>query len=140
MNETLTRLLIVEDDLALQKQMCWAFDQYETIVAGDRESAMAMVRRHEPAVVTMDLGLPPHADDPTEGLRLLGHHGWRRHLSNAVHSGRQHDDGARGPERRHGVEDVPDQRPIRQTMHHFRQIGLHARALARGKDDRGKPR
>src|ERR1700682_2895224 len=68
MNETLTRLLIVEDDLALQKQMCWAFDQYETIVAGDRESAMAMVRRHEPAVVTMDLGLPPHADDPTEGL------------------------------------------------------------------------
>jgi Response regulator containing CheY-like receiver, AAA-type ATPase, and DNA-binding domains len=71
MNETLTRLLIVEDDLALQKQMCWAFDQYETIVAGDRESAMAMVRRHEPAVVTMDLGLPPHADDPTEGLQLL---------------------------------------------------------------------
>src|ERR1700674_709283 len=71
MNETLTRLLIVEDDLALQKQMCWAFDQYETIVAGDRESAMAMVRRHEPAVATMDLGLPPHADDPTEGLRLL---------------------------------------------------------------------
>src|SRR6266404_5635578 len=71
MNETRTRLLIVEDDLALQKQMCWAFDQYETIVAGDRESAMAMVRRHEPAVVTMDLGLPPHADDPSEGLQLL---------------------------------------------------------------------
>jgi ActR/RegA family two-component response regulator len=71
MNETRTRLLIVEDDLALQKQMCWAFDQYETIVAGDRESAMAMVRRHEPAIVTMDLGLPPHADDPTEGLQLL---------------------------------------------------------------------
>jgi two-component system NtrC family response regulator len=71
MNETRTRLLIVEDDLALQKQMCWAFDQYETIVAGDRESAMAMVRRHEPAVVTMDLGLPPRADDPTEGLQLL---------------------------------------------------------------------
>jgi len=71
MNETRTRLLIVEDDPALQKQMCWAFDQYETIVASDRESAMAMVRRHEPAVVTMDLGLPPHADDPTVGLQLL---------------------------------------------------------------------
>src|ERR1700676_1967221 len=71
MNEKRTRLLIVEDDPALQKQMCWAFDQYETIVAGDRESAMAMVRRHEPAVVTMDLGLPPHADDPTVGLQLL---------------------------------------------------------------------
>ncbi len=71
MSEARTRLLIVEDDPALQKQMCWAFDQYETIVASDRESAVAMVRRHEPAVVTMDLGLPPRPDDPTEGLQLL---------------------------------------------------------------------
>ena len=71
MNETRRHLLIVEDDPALQKQMCWAFDQYETIAAGDRESAIASVRRHEPAVVTMDLGLPPHPDDPTEGLQLL---------------------------------------------------------------------
>jgi len=64
-------LLIVEDDPALQKQMQWAFDQYETIVANDRESAIAQVRRFEPAVITMDLGLPPQPDDPTEGLRLL---------------------------------------------------------------------
>jgi two-component system NtrC family response regulator len=71
MNEPRRRLLIVEDDPALQKQMCWAFDQYETIVAGDRESAIAQVRRHEPAVITMDLGLPPRPDDPTEGLQLL---------------------------------------------------------------------
>jgi two-component system NtrC family response regulator len=71
MNETRRHLLIVEDDPALQKQMCWAFDQYETLVAGDRESAVSMVRRHEPAVVTMDLGLPPRPDDPTEGLQLL---------------------------------------------------------------------
>ena len=58
-------LLIVEDDPALQKQMRWAFDQYETVVADDRESAIAQLRRHEPAVVTMDLGLPPAPDDPT---------------------------------------------------------------------------
>ena len=64
-------LLIVEDDLALQKQMRWAFDSNETVVADDRESAIAQVRRHEPAVVTMDLGLPPHPDDPTEGFELL---------------------------------------------------------------------
>jgi two-component system NtrC family response regulator len=64
-------LLIVEDDPALQKQMQWAFDKYETIVATDRESAIAQLRRYEPAVVTMDLGLPPFPDDPTEGLRLL---------------------------------------------------------------------
>jgi two-component system NtrC family response regulator len=64
-------LLIVEDDPALQKQMRWAFDQYETVVADDRESAIAQVRRHEPAVITLDLGLPPQPDDPAEGLRLL---------------------------------------------------------------------
>ncbi len=64
-------LLIVEDDPALQKQMQWAFDQYETIVASDRESALAQLRRYEPAVVTMDLGLPPLPDDASEGLRLL---------------------------------------------------------------------
>jgi two-component system NtrC family response regulator len=71
MSEKRRPLLIVEDDPALQKQMRWAFDKYETVVADDRESALAQLRRHEPAVVTMDLGLPPAPDDPTEGMRLL---------------------------------------------------------------------
>jgi len=65
-------LLIVEDDPALQKQMRWAFDGFETVVADERESAIAQMRRHEPAVVTMDLGLPPTPDDVTEGFALLG--------------------------------------------------------------------
>lgn len=65
-------LLIVEDDPALQKQMRWAFDEYETVLASDRESAIAQLRRVEPAVVTMDLGLPPAPDDVTEGFALLG--------------------------------------------------------------------
>jgi two-component system NtrC family response regulator len=64
-------LLIVEDDPALQKQMRWAFDKYETVVADDRDGAIAQLRRHEPAVITMDLGLPPRPDDPSEGLKLL---------------------------------------------------------------------
>jgi two-component system NtrC family response regulator len=71
MTEPRRPLLIVEDDPALQKQMLWAFDQYETIVASDRPTAIAQVRRFEPAVVTMDLGLPPHPDDAVEGLSLL---------------------------------------------------------------------
>jgi two-component system NtrC family response regulator len=71
MSESRRPLLIVEDDPALQKQMQWAFDKYETIVAGNREQAITQLRRFEPAVVTMDLGLPPHPDDPTEGLQLL---------------------------------------------------------------------
>lgn len=64
-------LLIVEDDLALQKQMRWAFDKNEVVVASDVETAINQVRRYEPAVVTMDLGLPPSANDTTQGFELL---------------------------------------------------------------------
>ncbi len=64
-------LLIVEDDPALLKQLRWAFDGYETLTAVDRESALQQVRRHQPPVVTMDLGLPPDADSVSEGFRLL---------------------------------------------------------------------
>ena len=65
------KLLIIEDDPGLQKQLRWSFDNYEVLVAGDRETALAHVRRHEPAVVTMDLGLPPDPDGATEGLATL---------------------------------------------------------------------
>ncbi|MBU6270589.1 MAG: PEP-CTERM-box response regulator transcription factor [Betaproteobacteria bacterium] len=64
-------LLVVEDDLGLRKQMRWSFDRYEVVFAEDRESAIAALRRHEPAVVTLDLGLPPDPDSPAEGLRTL---------------------------------------------------------------------
>lgn len=64
-------LLIIEDDLGLQKQLRWNFDQYSVSVASDRESALAMVRRHMPAVVTMDLGLPPDPEGSSEGLATL---------------------------------------------------------------------
>lgn len=69
--EKLRPLLIVEDDPALQKQLRWSFDQFETLTAGDRESALAQIHRHAPPVVTMDLGLPPDADSVSEGFRLL---------------------------------------------------------------------
>jgi len=72
MSEKPRTLLVVEDDPALQKQMRWAFDQNEVVLAKDRESAVAALRRHEPAVITMDLGLPPEPDSPNEGFRLLG--------------------------------------------------------------------
>ncbi|HEX2829521.1 MAG TPA: PEP-CTERM-box response regulator transcription factor [Burkholderiales bacterium] len=71
MSEAARVLLIVEDDPALQKQMRWAFDGYQTVTAADREEALAQVRRHSPAVITMDLGLPPNPDSPEEGLKLL---------------------------------------------------------------------
>ncbi len=64
-------LMVVEDDPALQKQIKWSFDQYEVITASDRETALAQVKRYQPAVVTMDLGLPPDPDAVSEGFRLL---------------------------------------------------------------------
>ena len=64
-------LLIVEDDPGLQKQMRWSFDGYEVLLAEDRESALRKLRRFEPPVVTLDLGLPPDADGASEGLATL---------------------------------------------------------------------
>jgi len=65
------KLLVIEDDPGLQKQLRWSFDDCNVAVASDRESALAQIRRHEPAVVTMDLGLPPDPDGATEGLATL---------------------------------------------------------------------
>ena len=69
--EKMRSLLIVDDDLALQKQIKWSLDQFESVTAHDRESALVQLRRHSPAVVTMDLGLPPDPDSVSEGFKLL---------------------------------------------------------------------
>ncbi len=65
------KLLVVEDDPGLQDQLRWCFDRYEVIVAGDRAVAMTQLRKHQPPVVTLDLGLPPDADGISEGLATL---------------------------------------------------------------------
>ena len=70
-DQKLRPLLIVEDDPALQKQLRWSFDKFEALTASDRESALAQLHRNNPAVVTMDLGLPPDADSVSEGFLLL---------------------------------------------------------------------
>ncbi len=64
-------LLVVEDDEGLQAQLKWAYDDFEVVPALDRESAIAALRAHEPAVVTLDLGLPPDPDGTTEGFAVL---------------------------------------------------------------------
>jgi len=65
------KLLIIEDDAGLQRQLRWAYDDYEVVVAGDRREAIDAVRAEEPAVVTLDLGLPPDPDGVTEGFATL---------------------------------------------------------------------
>ena len=71
MADTRPKLLIVEDDAGLQRQLRWAYDDYEVIVAGDRREAIDAVRAEEPAVVTLDLGLPPDPDGVSEGFATL---------------------------------------------------------------------
>ncbi len=64
-------LLIVEDDEGLQAQLKWAYEDFEVIIAGDRDSAIAALRSEAPAVVTLDLGLPPDPDGTSEGFAVL---------------------------------------------------------------------
>jgi two-component system NtrC family response regulator len=73
MNETDERpvLLIVDDDLGLHKRARGSLDRYRVVCAESREAALVQLRRHEPAVVALDLGLPPDPDTPAEGLRAL---------------------------------------------------------------------
>ena len=70
-SKPLPKLLIVEDDPGLQAQLKWAYEDFEVIVAGDRASAIAALRSEEPAVVTLDLGLPPDPDGTSEGFAVL---------------------------------------------------------------------
>ncbi len=65
------KLLIVEDDEGLQRQLRWAYDDYQIIIAGDRTSAIDALRAEEPDVVTLDLGLPPDPDGTAEGFATL---------------------------------------------------------------------
>ncbi|MGF7169026.1 two-component system NtrC family response regulator [Sphingobium xanthum] len=71
MSDTRPKLLIVEDDAGLQRQLRWAYDGYQLFIAGDREEALDVLRSEEPPVVTLDLGLPPDPDGISEGMAVL---------------------------------------------------------------------
>jgi two-component system NtrC family response regulator len=69
--DTRAKLLIVEDDEGLQRQLRWAYDDYEVLVASNRDAAINLLRSEEPPVVTLDLGLPPDPNGVTEGFATL---------------------------------------------------------------------
>ncbi|WP_413437530.1 PEP-CTERM-box response regulator transcription factor [Sulfuriferula sp. GW1] len=71
MSDNKPTLLVVEDDPGLQKQLRWSLDGYDIQLAADREAALNQIRRFEPAVVLLDLGLPPFPDSAEEGLATL---------------------------------------------------------------------
>ncbi len=67
-----SKLLIVDDDEEIRTQMKWALaSDYEIFLAEDRASAIDTFRTAQPSAVLLDLGLPPHPGNPTEGLAIL---------------------------------------------------------------------
>jgi len=66
------KLLIVDDDANLRTQMKWALtEDYEVLLAEDRPTALSAVAKEKPAVVTLDLGLPPKPAGVEEGFAAL---------------------------------------------------------------------
>lgn len=65
-------LLIVEDDDGLHSQYSWALKKdYVVHFSTDRVSAISDFRKIRPAVVLLDLGLPPDPSNASEGLATL---------------------------------------------------------------------
>lgn len=71
MSDSNKHLLIVEDDEGLQSQLRWCFDDFEVTICGSRPEAIAQLRRNQPGVVLLDLGLPPDPGGVTEGFETL---------------------------------------------------------------------
>ena len=66
------KLLIVDDDEEIRSQMKWALiEDYDVQVAEDRPTALETFNAQKPAVVLLDLGLPPSPGETTEGLAVL---------------------------------------------------------------------
>ncbi|MCF8474592.1 MAG: PEP-CTERM-box response regulator transcription factor [Emcibacter sp.] len=64
-------LLVVEDDPGLQRQYKWNFEDYKVSIVGERKQALNVMENENPAVVTLDLGLPPDPDGTSEGFKTL---------------------------------------------------------------------
>ena len=67
----LPRVMFVEDDPNIQRQLRWSFTQYKLLLASDRAGALAQLATERPPVVVLDLGLPPEPDGVGEGMATL---------------------------------------------------------------------
>lgn len=65
-------ILLVEDDKAVRKQICFSLEKKFTILeAQNRKETVKILKENDIDVVVLDLGLPPSENTPTEGLKLI---------------------------------------------------------------------
>ncbi len=65
-------LLIIDDDLGIQKQLKWGVENVEQVeFATDRISGLKKAKLISPQVVLLDLGLPPDETNASEGIAAL---------------------------------------------------------------------
>jgi DNA-binding response OmpR family regulator len=66
------RILIVDDEEAITRQLFWSLcDDYDVLTANDLPTAVRRATAYEPELSILDLHLPPNADAPDIGLRIL---------------------------------------------------------------------
>ena len=66
------KVLLVEDDADIREQLKWALEsEYLVLEAEDRSTALELFKVERPAIVALDLGLPPDCDGVSEGLGVL---------------------------------------------------------------------
>jgi len=71
-HESPRKLLVVDDDEQIRKQIQWALaGDYEVFAANDRDDAIGTFQSEDIPVVLLDLGLPPKPRDASEGLATL---------------------------------------------------------------------
>jgi two-component system NtrC family response regulator len=66
------KLLVIEDENSVAKQLRWGLDEeYEITIVSDASQARPLLASGVFPVTTLDLGLPPYPDTPQQGFELL---------------------------------------------------------------------
>ncbi|MCD6232337.1 PEP-CTERM-box response regulator transcription factor [Candidatus Aerophobetes bacterium] len=66
------KILIVDDDKYLRKQIYWAFKKYYRLLEAENgEEALKVMKKNFVDLVLLDLHLPPQKDTPLEGIKVL---------------------------------------------------------------------
>jgi two-component system, NtrC family, response regulator len=66
------KILIVDDEENILKQMCWALEpDYKVFTTASEGEAIGIFEQEKPPVVTLDLSLNPHNPSDLGGMRLL---------------------------------------------------------------------